>query len=297
MARASSAGSDPAGPAAPAGPAGPAEVDTPWWERAVFYQIYPRSFADSNRDGIGDLPGIRARLPDLAWLGIDAVWLSPFYQSPMVDFGYDVSDYCAVDQIFGTMDDFDGLLADAHALGLKVIIDWVPNHSSDRHPWFVDRALEPLERAPELVLLARPAAGRQAPQQLGVGVRPHRAHLDPRRRVGPVVPPSVRAGPAGSQLGRARRGRGDARRAAFLARPRSGRLPSRRDSLHRKGPRACRRPGGEGRHPPLCVHRRTGDPRAPAVDPHTRRFLRRSGHRRRDLPVLDRRRRDLLRGR
>ena len=132
MARASSAGSD------PAGPAGPAEVDTPWWERAVFYQIYPRSFADSNRDGIGDLPGIRARLPDLAWLGIDAVWLSPFYRSPMVDFGYDVSDYCAVDPIFGTMDDFDGLLADAHALGLKVIIDWVPNHSSDRHPWFVD---------------------------------------------------------------------------------------------------------------------------------------------------------------
>jgi alpha-glucosidase len=112
--------------------------DAPWWERAVFYQIYPRSFADSNRDGVGDLPGIRAHLPDLAWLGIDALWLSPFFRSPMVDFGYDVSDFCAVDPVFGTLDDFDGLLADAHELGLKVIIDWVPNHSSDRHPWFVD---------------------------------------------------------------------------------------------------------------------------------------------------------------
>jgi alpha-glucosidase len=113
-------------------------VDAPWWERAVFYQIYPRSFADSNRDGVGDLAGIRAHLSDLVWLGIDALWLSPFYPSPMVDFGYDVSDYCGVDPLFGTMEDFDGLLADAHELGLKVIIDWVPNHSSDRHPWFVD---------------------------------------------------------------------------------------------------------------------------------------------------------------
>jgi alpha-glucosidase len=116
-----------------------AEVsDRPWWERSVFYQVYPRSFADSNRDGIGDLAGIRAHLPDLVWLGVDALWLSPFYPSPMVDFGYDVSDYCGVDPLFGTMDDFDGLLADAHQLGLKVIIDWVPNHTSDRHPWFVD---------------------------------------------------------------------------------------------------------------------------------------------------------------
>ncbi len=88
--------------------------------------------------GSGTSRGIRAHLPDLAWLGIDALWLSPFYRSPMVDFGYDVSDHCAVDPIFGTMDDFDGLLDDAHELGLKVIIDWVPNHTSDLHPWFVD---------------------------------------------------------------------------------------------------------------------------------------------------------------
>ncbi len=110
----------------------------PWWEGAVFYQIYPRSFADSDGDGVGDLGGILAHLEDLAWLGVDALWLSPFFPSPMVDFGYDVSDYCDVDPLFGTLDDFDRLLGEAHALGLKVIIDWVPNHTSDRHPWFVD---------------------------------------------------------------------------------------------------------------------------------------------------------------
>jgi alpha-glucosidase len=110
----------------------------PWWQGAVIYQVYPRSFADSNGDGVGDLPGVRARLQDLAWLGVDAIWLSPFYPSPMVDFGYDVSDYCDVDPLFGTLEDFDALVSDAHALGIRIIIDWVPNHTSDAHPWFVD---------------------------------------------------------------------------------------------------------------------------------------------------------------
>ena len=110
----------------------------PWWQGAAIYQIYPRSFADSGGDGIGDLPGITARLDYLKRLGIDAIWLSPFFPSPMADFGYDVADYTDVDPQFGTLADFDAMLAEAHARGIRVIIDWVPNHSSDQHPWFLE---------------------------------------------------------------------------------------------------------------------------------------------------------------
>ena len=108
-----------------------------WWKHGVIYQIYPRSFQDSDGDGIGDLRGIRARLDHPVSLGVDAIWISPIYPSPMADFGYDVSDYCAIDPRFGTLDDFDALIADAHGRALKLILDFVPNHSSDRHPWFV----------------------------------------------------------------------------------------------------------------------------------------------------------------
>ncbi|MEY4014422.1 MAG: hypothetical protein RLZZ290_1286, partial [Pseudomonadota bacterium] len=108
----------------------------PWWKSAVFYQIYPRSYADSNGDGIGDLQGIRSRLPYLARLGVQAVWLSPFFKSPMKDFGYDVSDYKDVDPMFGTVSDFKALVEESHRLGLKVMIDQVLSHTSDQHPWF-----------------------------------------------------------------------------------------------------------------------------------------------------------------
>ena len=108
-----------------------------WWQRGAIYQIYPRSFADSDGDGVGDLPGIAAHLDYLSELGVEALWLSPIQPSPMVDFGYDVADYCDVDPTFGSLADLDRLIADCHARGIRVILDWVPNHTSDRHPWFL----------------------------------------------------------------------------------------------------------------------------------------------------------------
>jgi len=112
------------------------DQDAPWWRSAVVYQIYPRSFADGDGDGVGDLPGIRERLDHLAWLGVDALWLSPIQPSPMADNGYDISDYCAIDPVYGTLGDFDRLVEDAHARGIRVVLDLVANHTSDAHPWF-----------------------------------------------------------------------------------------------------------------------------------------------------------------
>lgn len=113
--------------------------DVSWWKEGVIYQVYPRSFKDTNSDGIGDLRGITEKLGYLSGtLGVDAVWVSPFYPSPMKDFGYDIADYKAVDPVFGTLEDFDDLVEEAHRLGLKVILDYVPSHTSDEHPWFVE---------------------------------------------------------------------------------------------------------------------------------------------------------------
>lgn len=109
-----------------------------WWQTGIIYQIYPRSYQDSNGDGVGDLPGILSRLDYVQALGVQAVWLSPIYPSPMHDFGYDVADYCGIHPLFGTMADFDALLAETHRRGLKLILDLVPNHTSDEHPWFIE---------------------------------------------------------------------------------------------------------------------------------------------------------------
>jgi len=109
-----------------------------WWQRGVVYQVYPRSFQDSDGDGVGDLRGIVSRIGYLEWLGVDAVWISPFYPSPMADFGYDITNHTDVHPMFGTLSDFDAFVAEAHRRDIKVILDYVPNHTSDEHPWFVE---------------------------------------------------------------------------------------------------------------------------------------------------------------
>ena len=112
------------------------EVQANWWRQAVVYQVYPRSFADANGDGIGDLAGLTSKIPYLAALGVDALWLSPFYPSALADGGYDVDDYRNVDPSLGTLDDFDALMAATHEAGLRLMVDIVPNHTSNHHPWF-----------------------------------------------------------------------------------------------------------------------------------------------------------------
>lgn len=147
-------------------------TDLHWWQTAVIYQIYPRSFMDSNGDGVGDLQGVIDRLDYLNdgtpnSLGVDAIWLSPFYRSPMADFGYDVADYCDVDPLFGNLATFDRLVTEAHKRKIKVIIDWVPNHTSDQHAWFVEIPRQPRQPQTGLVYLARCQTGWLATQQLG----------------------------------------------------------------------------------------------------------------------------------
>jgi alpha-glucosidase len=129
-----------------------------WWRHGIFYQIYPRSFQDSNADGIGDIAGIIERLPYLLALGVDAVWLSPIFPSPMADFGYDISDYTGIDPLFGSIEDFDALISAVHANGLKLILDLVPNHTSDQHPWFIESRSSRDARKRDWYIWREPAA-------------------------------------------------------------------------------------------------------------------------------------------
>jgi alpha-glucosidase len=182
-------------------------VEAEWWKTAVIYQIYPRSFQDSNDDGVGDLNGIRRRLPYPAALGVDAVRVSPFYPSPMADFGYDVADYCDVDPRFGTLADCKNLIEKAHALGLKVILDFVPNHTSDQHPWFVESRSSRNNPKRDWYIWKDGAWGRTA-QQLGEPFR--RQRLGVGRGHSSVLLPRVPQGAARSQLAQSGGSHGDA---------------------------------------------------------------------------------------
>ena len=143
-----------------------------WWKNAVVYQVYPRSFQDSDGDGIGDIPGITSRLDHLALLGVDVLWLSPVYRSPMDDNGYDISDYQDVDPLFGTLADLDALIAGCHDRGIRLVMDLVVNHTSDEHPWFVE-SRDPASPKRDWYWWrpGRARRPRRRPEQLGVGLR------------------------------------------------------------------------------------------------------------------------------
>jgi hypothetical protein len=232
-----------------------------WWKNGIVYQIYPRSFQDSDGDGIGDLRGIRQRLDYLVSLGVDAVWISPIYPSPMADFGYDISDYQGIDARFGTLADFDELVRGAHARGLKVILDFVPNHTSDRHPWFTKAARRGKTRSATGTCGATPhrMAARPTTGSATSAARPGRSTRPPASTTS-LLP----ARAARPELAQPRGARGDVRGAALLAAPRRGRLPHRCALSPGQGRGVPRQPGQPGvragrrpvAQPAAAVHRR-----------------------------------------
>ena len=242
------------------------DPSVPWWRHAVTYQVYVRSFADGDGDGVGDLPGITGRLPYLRDLGVDALWLTPFYTSPQHDHGYDVADYRDVDPLFGTLADADALIEAAHGLDLKVIVDLVPNHTSSEHAWFqAALAAGPgsRERARYLFRDGRGPRGEQPPNNWR-SVFGGPAWTRVRRR--PVVPAPVRHHSAGPRLAQPRGRRHVRGRPALLAGPRGRRLPRRRRARPAQGgvPAGPGRARGRGPGQRGRPHRRTGadQPRA-----------------------------------
>ena len=205
-----------------------ARDDASWWRQAAVYQVYPRSFADANGDGLGDIAGITSRVPYLVELGIDAVWLSPFYPSALADGGYDVADYRNVDPRLGTLADFDAMLAALHAEGIHVVVDIVPNHTSDQHEWFQE-ALSGRTRvgsARSLHLPGRKGARRVgAPHGLGVVLRGLGVGAGRGR---PVVPALLRGRAARPQLVASRGARRLRAHAPVLVGSRRRRIPHRR---------------------------------------------------------------------
>ena len=207
-----------------------------WWRDGVLYQIYPRSYMDTNGDGVGDLRGITARLDHLQWLGVDGIWLDPITTSPNKDWGYDVADYCGVDPALGTLADAEDLVAEAGERGIRVMLDLVPNHSSDQHPWFADAISSRDSKHRDWYVWADPKPDGSPPNNWVMAFDP-RSGVDVRRGERPVLPqpvPVVAARPQLVERGRARRVR---RHPALLVRPRRGRLPHRRVPLDHQGPR------------------------------------------------------------
>ena len=199
------------------------------------------------RDGVGDLRGITERLDHLQWLGVDGIWLDPIMVSPNDDWGYDVADYVDVDPALGSLADADTLIAEAAKRGIRVLLDLVPNHTSDRHPWFVDAKSAPRLGSPRLVRVGRSQARRFVPEQLDHGVRPAPAGVDLRRSERAVLPQPVPFVTARSQLVERRRARRVRRDPALLVRPRCRRLSHRRRAFGHQGPRAARQPAGHAR--------------------------------------------------
>ena len=245
-----------------------------WWRSAVVYQVYPRSFADADGDGTGDVNGIRARLPYLAELGVDAIWISPWYPSPLLDGGYDVADYRDINPEFGTLADADALITEAHALGMRILIDLVPNHCSWEHPWF-KAALAAGKGSPERDLFwFRDSEDGPAADELAGRVRWRRLAADQEIRGRTVVPAPVRHLPARLELGQPEGDRGVRLDPAVLVRPRHRRVPDRRRRLDGEGPGVARRTAAQRgadagevrRQPVLRPARRAHHPPALARD-------------------------------
>ena len=266
------------------------ENDREWYKRAVFYEVLVRAFADSNGDGTGDLRGLIDKLDYLSWLGVDCLWLPPFYDSPLRDGGYDISDYRKVLPEFGKVEDFVALLDAAHERGIRVIIDLVMNHTSDAHRWFQESRHHPDGPVRRLLRLAR---RRHRLSGRADHLRRHRAQqLDLRPGPQAVLLAPVLLPPARSELREPRRRRRDDRHPAVLARSRARRFPAGRGAVPLRGGGHERREPAEDPRIPQAVPQGAGH-RIPERDPagrgqpvagRCRRLLRRPGGRRRRVP-------------